>query len=98
MGEPASGEWTIAGPLCTPNDTLGKGLPLPDLRVGDVLGVLRSGAYGPSASPVNFLSHGHPAEVLVHGGRPYLIRRRDDPEDLLGPQFLHDFGPADGRP
>lgn len=97
MGEAASGEWHIAGPLCTPNDTLGKNVELPDLRVGDVLGVLRSGAYGPSASPVNFLSHGHPAEVLVHDGEPYLIRRRDAAEDLLGPQYLHDFGPAGGR-
>jgi diaminopimelate decarboxylase len=91
MGEPPIGGWTIAGPLCTPNDTLGKDVPLPDVRPGDVIGVLRSGAYGPSASPVNFLSHGHPAEVLVHDGRTYLIRRRELPEDLLRSQLLHDF-------
>ncbi|MFE7524848.1 diaminopimelate decarboxylase [Kitasatospora sp. NPDC057542] len=83
--------WTIAGPLCTPNDTLGKGAPLPGLAPGDLIGVLRSGAYGPSASPVLFLSHGHPAEVLVHEGRAGLVRERDRPQDLLARQYMHEL-------
>jgi diaminopimelate decarboxylase len=81
--------WTVTGPLCTPNDTIGRGVELPaDLRAGDLLGVERSGAYGPTASPVFFLSHGYPAEVMVHRGRAHLIRRRDAVDDLLGPQTL----------
>ncbi|MFI0975845.1 diaminopimelate decarboxylase [Streptomyces sp. NPDC021093] len=83
--------WNIAGPLCTPNDTLGKKVLLPSLRTGDLIGVLQSGAYGPSASPVHFLSHGHPAEVLVHRGRPLLVRERDRPQDLLARQRSYDF-------
>ncbi|WP_433289820.1 type III PLP-dependent enzyme [Pseudonocardia sp. CA-142604] len=89
--EAPSESWTVTGPLCTPNDTLAKGVALPPVRPGDLLGVLRSGAYGPTASPVLFLGHGAPAEVLVHCGRPYLIRDRDRTEDLLRPQYLHDF-------
>jgi diaminopimelate decarboxylase len=89
-GEPA-GTWTVTGPLCTPNDTLAKDAELPELRPGDLLGVLRSGAYGPTASPTLFLGHGAPAEVLVHGGRALLVRDRDRVEDLLRPQHLHDF-------
>jgi diaminopimelate decarboxylase len=81
--------WNVTGPLCTPNDTLLKGIKLPDLEPGDLIGVLNSGAYGPSASPGLFLSHGFPAEVLVAGGKPYLVRSRDTPEDLLRPQHLH---------
>lgn len=88
---PATESWHVTGPLCTPNDTLGKKVNLPPLRPGDLVGVLRSGAYGPSASPVLFLSHGHPAEILVHNGRPYLIRERDQAEDLLGHQRLPDL-------
>lgn len=88
-GEPV-GPWQVTGPLCTPNDTIGKNVPLPAVRPGDLIGVLRSGAYGPSASPGHFLSHGYPAEVLVHDGRPLLARRRDDAEDLLAPQPVHD--------
>jgi diaminopimelate decarboxylase len=84
------GPWQITGPLCTPNDTLGKNIVLPALRAGDLIGVLRSGAYGPTASPVQFLSHGYPAEVLVHDGVPYLVRRRDTPDDLLRSQLLPD--------
>ncbi|MFC9434471.1 type III PLP-dependent enzyme [Nocardia sp. NPDC057030] len=91
MSEPATERWNVAGPLCTPNDTLAKDIALPPVRPGDLLGVLRSGAYGPTASPVHFLSHGAPAEVLVHRGRPCLIRDRDTVEDLLRPQYLHEF-------
>ncbi|WP_328912323.1 MULTISPECIES: type III PLP-dependent enzyme [unclassified Streptomyces] len=84
-----TGPWTIAGPLCTPNDTVAKAIRLPDLRVGDLLGVRRSGAYGPSASPAYFLSHGYPAEVLVRRGTAYLVRRRDTVDDLLSRQATH---------
>lgn len=84
--------WNVTGPLCTPSDTVAKGVELPDdLRPGDLLGVERSGAYGPTASPVFFLSHGYPAEVLVHRGEARLVRRRDDVDAMLAPQVLHDF-------
>ncbi|WP_327038338.1 alanine racemase [Micromonospora maris] len=85
-------KWNVTGPLCTPNDTIGKAVELPgDLRPGDVIGVDRSGAYGPTASPVHFLSHGYPAEVLIHQGEPRLVRSRDDVESMLAAQILHDF-------
>ncbi len=85
--------WSVAGPLCTPNDTLLKNVPLPDLKPGDLIGILRSGAYGPSASPGLFLSHGFPAEVLVVDGEAHLVRSRDEPEDLLRPQHLYSVTP-----
>ncbi|MBD1372848.1 diaminopimelate decarboxylase [Hazenella sp. IB182357] len=81
----------ITGPLCTPNDQLGKKVKLPPVEVGDLLGIFHSGAYGPTASPVLFLSHGYPAEVLVHQQETYLIRERDQVEDLLEKQHLHAF-------
>ncbi|MGV9943179.1 type III PLP-dependent enzyme [Streptomyces sp. NPDC003401] len=91
LPEPAGehGTWNIAGPLCTPNDTVAKSVALPELRPGDLLGILRSGAYGPSASPVYFLSHGYPAEVVLRRGRTYLVRRRDTLDDILGKQSTH---------
>ncbi|MFJ6215523.1 type III PLP-dependent enzyme [Streptomyces sp. NPDC092296] len=85
----APGPWNVAGPLCTPNDTIAKGAALPELRPGDLIGVLRSGAYGPSASPVYFLSHGYPAEVVLLRGRSYLVRSRDTAEDILAKQATH---------
>ncbi|MEU4442296.1 type III PLP-dependent enzyme [Actinosynnema sp. NPDC050801] len=94
VDEPATESWHVTGPLCTPNDTLGKKVDLPPVRPGDLVGVLRSGAYGPTASPVLFLSHGYPAEVLVHGGRAHLVRSRDETEDLLRHQHLPDRAAA----
>ncbi len=85
---PAVRQYTVTGPLCTPHDILGKRVPLPEVRTGDLLGVDCSGAYGPSASPGRFLSHGYPAEVLVHQSRAHLVRRRDTVDDLLSPQRL----------
>ena len=85
-GEP--GEWTVTGPLCTPNDVLVKAAVLPRLRPGDLLGVGMSGAYGASASPGMFLSHGYPAEVLVRDGRAELIAEPDTTERILGRQRL----------
>jgi diaminopimelate decarboxylase len=89
MDEPADEPWQICGPLCTPNDTLAKDVQLPPVRAGDLIGVLRSGAYGPTASPGRFLSHGYPVEVLVDEGIDHLVRERDQPADLLRPQRLY---------
>ncbi|MEN8656322.1 type III PLP-dependent enzyme [Streptomyces sp. 21So2-11] len=80
--------YTVTGPLCTPNDVIGKRVALPPVAAGDLIGVELSGAYGPSASPGLFLSHGFPAEVMVHNGTAHLVRRRDTIEDLLDKQQL----------
>jgi diaminopimelate decarboxylase len=66
----------VVGPLCTPLDVLARGIALPEAAVGDLVGVFQSGAYGRSASPLGFLSHPAPPEVLVDGGQDQLIRRR----------------------
>lgn len=55
---------TVVGPLCTPLDTLGTDVELAEPRVGDLIGVLGSGAYGYSFSPLHFLGHTLPAEVV----------------------------------
>jgi diaminopimelate decarboxylase len=85
---PPDGKYTITGPLCTPEDVLGRRVALPQVRPGDLIGVERAGAYGPTASPGLFLGHGHPAEVLVIDGEAHLVRRRDTVDDLLGRQIL----------
>jgi diaminopimelate decarboxylase len=87
-GDLASQSYTVTGPLCTPDDVLARRVALPEVRPGDLLAVERSGAYGPTASPGLFLSHGYPAEVLVAGGVPHLIRRRDTVDDMLAKQHL----------
>ncbi|MCY3804154.1 MAG: pyridoxal-dependent decarboxylase, exosortase A system-associated [Gammaproteobacteria bacterium] len=56
---------TVVGPLCTPLDMLAKDMDLPKAEIGDLLVVFQSGAYGYSASPLEFLSHPRPREILV---------------------------------
>ena len=56
---------SVVGPLCTPLDILADRLPLAKAAAGDLVVVLQSGAYGLTASPVAFLSHPAPVEVLV---------------------------------
>ncbi len=63
-GEPVE-EVNVVGCLCTPLDRLADQAMLPRADVGDLVAVFCAGAYGASASPVNFLGHGAAGEVLV---------------------------------
>ncbi|MBB2930585.1 diaminopimelate decarboxylase [Paraburkholderia silvatlantica] len=55
----------VVGCLCTPLDRLADDVELPEAHIGDFVVVKQSGAYGRSASPVHFLSHPEPVEMLV---------------------------------
>ena len=79
----SSQESTLTGPLCTPSDTLGRKINLGDVQEGDIIAVLCSGAYGPSASPTGFLSHGYPNEILVDGDKLHLVREADSVSDIV---------------
>jgi diaminopimelate decarboxylase len=56
---------SVVGPLCTPLDVIADRMALPAAEPGDLVVVFQSGAYGLTASPVGFLSHPAPLEVLV---------------------------------
>ena len=56
---------SVVGPLCTPLDVLADHMVLPESQVDDWVVVYQSGAYGPSASPQNFLGHPACVEVIV---------------------------------
>lgn len=83
LGHEAVEKYTLAGSLCTPLDTVGRNLALPQVEPGDVVVFFQSGAYGRTFSPVRFLSHREPAEVLVDGGSASLIREHGSDADVL---------------
>lgn len=56
---------SVVGPLCTPLDLLADRMDLAKADEGDLAVVLQSGAYGFTASPLGFLGHPPPAEILV---------------------------------
>jgi diaminopimelate decarboxylase len=72
----------LVGPLCTPLDTLGRDVSLPKAEVGDLIGIFQSGAYARAASPLGFLSHPSPCEVMIQDGQLREIRRRGTYEAL----------------
>ncbi|MCH7342076.1 diaminopimelate decarboxylase [Pelomonas sp. CA6] len=92
-GQPRVAEPTVvAGPLCESGDVFTQGdggvvltRELPQARVGDLLVIHDTGAYGASMSS-NYNSRPLAAEVLIDGDAPAaarLIRRRQTVEELL---------------
>ncbi|MEZ8273212.1 type III PLP-dependent enzyme [Vibrio splendidus] len=81
-----SNHYMVTGPLCTPTDLIGDSVNLSELYPGSLIGVFHSGAYGPTASPVNFLSFGYPSEVLVDGNSVLQIRRSEGVDHFMNQQ------------
>ncbi len=84
-------EYQVSGPLCSPDDIIGRNIKLKEVNVSDILIIKSSGAYGPSSSPGLFHSHGFPAEILLYKGESHLIRRKDTSEDIINMQILVDL-------
>ncbi|MCL6459037.1 MAG: type III PLP-dependent enzyme [Gorillibacterium sp.] len=82
-GELETEEVNVVGPLCTPTDVIGQKVHLAPPESGDLLVVERSGAYGLTHSPVLFLSHPLPVEVLCYQGEELVLRERGIAENFL---------------
>ena len=78
---PVRGRTSVFGRLPSPMDVVYRNLPLPHLKVGDVLAVMDAGAYFTSTA-TNF-GGPRPAVVLLDKDRAELIRRRETHEDLV---------------
>jgi len=83
MNKDAKVKYTVAGPLCTPLDTLGRDVLLPTAESGDIMVFFQSGAYARSASPLRFLSHPEPMEVFIENGESSVVRQRSDVKDVF---------------
>ncbi len=73
--------YTVVGYICE-TDTFGVNRRISEIREHDVLCIQNAGAYCFSMAS-NYNSRFRPAEVLVHEGKDYLIRKRETMEDLL---------------
>lgn len=70
-----TGEKTVVGPICESTDVLAKDRPLPEIAEGDVLGIMKAGAYGFTMAS-NWNTRRLPAEVLVDDGEAREVRSR----------------------
>ena len=73
--------YSVVGYICE-TDTFGTNRRINELTEGDVLCFHNAGAYCFSMAS-NYNSRYKPAEVMVHNGIDYLIRKRDTFEDIL---------------
>lgn len=81
--------YTVVGYICE-TDTFGWNRKIGEISEGDVLMFKNAGAYCFSMAS-NYNSRLRPAEVLVHEGKDYLIRKREVMDDLLRNQVEIDL-------
>ena len=84
LASPGSAVAKVGGPLCTPIDVTARAMRVPDdVALDDLVGVFNAGAYGYSMSPLLFLSHPAPPEVMVVDGEIVPLRKRGTYGDML---------------
>lgn len=72
----------VVGPICESGDFLAQNRELPEVQQGELLAVFTAGAYGFSMAS-NYNSRSRVPEILVSGRKAYVIRRRENFEDLV---------------
>lgn len=77
-------KYSVVGNICE-TDTFAWERELNEIREGDYLVFFNAGAYGFEMSS-NFNSRFKPAEVMIKDGNAFLIRKRDEFDDLLEKQ------------
>lgn len=81
--------YTVVGYICE-TDTFGSDRKLAEVKEGDLLRVKNAGAYSYSMAS-NYNSRLRPPEILIHKGKSYLIRKREQFEDLIKDQIEVSF-------
>ena len=76
----------VVGPVCETGDFFARDRKLAPVQPGDLIALLDAGAYG-MAQASNYNTRLRPAEVLVEGDKPRLIRRRETIADLLATEM-----------
>lgn len=84
VGEERGGKgvYNIGGPVCETADVFAYNVSLPRMRPGDLIAILKVGAYGISMAS-NYNARPRPAVVALRKGRPCLVWARETYEDLI---------------
>ncbi|SDW90197.1 diaminopimelate decarboxylase [Lutibacter oricola] len=81
--------YDIVGYICE-NDTFGSNRSISEVSENDILCIHNAGAYSFSMAS-NYNSRYRPAEVMVYNGEDYLIRKRENFDDLIKNQVIIDL-------
>jgi diaminopimelate decarboxylase len=74
--------YEVVGPVCESSDVVGRDRRLPRLRVGDLLAIRDTGAYG-AAMASNYNRRPLPPEVLVDDGKWRIVKRRQTFAEMI---------------
>ena len=73
--------YTVVGYICE-TDTFGWDRKIAEVKEDDIIAFRNAGAYGFTMTS-NYNSRYRPAEVMIHEGKDYLIRKRETLDDIL---------------
>lgn len=82
MNAPCTQKVTIAGKCCESGDIIAVDVPLPDVKSGDIIAVLSTGAYNYSMAS-NYNRNFVPQSILVKDGKARTIIKKQTFEDLV---------------
>jgi diaminopimelate decarboxylase len=87
LNKPASVLYSVVGPICESGDIIARDRMLPEVKRGDLVAILDTGAYGFSMSSQY---NGRPrcAELLVCDGAVDVIRSEENVKDLIRNQVI----------
>ena len=77
----------VVGPVCESGDFFAQGRRVARVAEGDLLALMSAGAYG-MVMGSNYNARPRPAELLVHGRKVELVRRRETMKDLISGEVV----------
>jgi diaminopimelate decarboxylase len=75
-------KYTIAGKCCESGDIIAEDIMLPEIKEGEYLAVLSTGAYNYSMAS-NYNRNAIPPVVMVEDGKDYIAVKKQTLEDLV---------------
>ncbi len=80
----------IVGPICESGDFFAKDRIFPQLKKGDLIAVMSTGAYG-YVMASNYNVRGRPPEVMVRGNKYAITKKRETFQDLMRGECIPEF-------
>lgn len=79
----------IVGPVCETTDVLARDVAMPQMRVGDAVAILTTGAYG-AVMASSYNARPRPAEIVIapQGDSWHIARKRETYDDLIRDEIL----------
>ncbi|MEM9619804.1 MAG: diaminopimelate decarboxylase [Pseudomonadota bacterium] len=82
--------YDVVGPVCESSDRFAKERPLPEMRAGELVALMSTGAYG-AAQTSQYNSRALIPEILVCNAQYSVIRKRPSFEDMIEGEAIPDW-------